>query len=325
MHAVYVTAFGGPEVLQVSEAPVPTPGPGEVAIEVAATTVNFADIDRRRNPGRALQQPPFIPGLEAAGTIRALGPGVNGLQVGQRVTAHTDGGSYTEFALARSIGVFPIPDSLAWDVAACVPSVGTTSFNLLTYAGRLQPGETLLVHAAAGGVGTTVVQMARALGAACIIGTVGSAEKADLILKLGADAAINYRNEDVAERVRAITAGKGANLVLDSVGADTFAASLASLAMHGRLVVYGQASGPPPAVEFGRIYGENKTIVGYSTGGFRRSRPEALRPAGEAALALLAGGRWQPVIGAYYPLEQAAEAQRFVEDRSSTGKVVLQV
>jgi NADPH2:quinone reductase len=323
MQAVYVTAFGGPEVLQLSEAPAPTPGPGEVAIEVAATTVNFADIDRRRNPARALAQPPFIPGLEAAGTIRALGPGVTGLEVGQRVTAHTDGGSYTEYALARAIGVFAISETLPWDVAACMPSVGTTSFNLLTYAGRLQPGETLLVHAAAGGVGTTVVQMARALGASCIIGTVGSAEKADLITKLGADAAINYREEDVVDRVRKITGGKGVNLVLDSVGADTFASSLGSLALHGRMVVYGQASGPPPPVEFGRIYGENKTIVGYSTGGFRRSRPEALRPAGEAALALLNAGRWHPVIGAHYSLEQAGEAQHFVESRASTGKVIL--
>jgi NADPH2:quinone reductase len=325
MQAVFVTDFGGPSVLKLMEAAMPTPGPGEVLIKVAATTVNFADIDRRRNGARALVKPPFIPGLEAAGTIESIGPGVTGLEVGQRVTAHTDGGSYTEYAIARAIGVFPIADDLDWSTAACVPSVGTTSFNLLTYAARLQPGETVLIHAAAGGVGTTAVQLARVLGASKIIGTVGSEKKARLIKSLGADEAINYREEDVVQRVKAMTGGQGVNVVLDSVGKDTFLGSIASLALHGRLVCYGQASGPPPPIEFGSIYGENKTIVGYSTGGFRRSRPEALRAPGLAALELLNAGRWKPVIGAHYALEAAAEAQEHVESRASTGKVILTV
>jgi NADPH:quinone reductase len=323
MQAVYVTDFGGPEVLKLMEAPMPAPGPGEVLIKVVASTVNFADIDRRRNPSRAQAKPPYIPGLEAAGTIEAMGPGIRDLEIGQRVTAHTDGGSYTEYAIARPLGVYPIPDEMEWNVAACVPSVGTTSFNLLTHAGRLQPGESILVHAAAGGVGSTVVQMARVLGAARIIGTAGSQEKCDLVRELGADEAINYREEDVPERVRGLTNGRGVNLVLDSVGKDTFASSLGSLALHGRLVVYGQASGPPPPVEFGSIYGENKTIVGYSTGGFRRSRPEALRAPGLAALELLKTGRWRPIIGASYQLDEAEEAQRHVESRASVGKVLL--
>jgi NADPH2:quinone reductase len=325
VQAVFVTDFGGPEVLKLMEAPLPSPGAGEVLIRVAASSVNFADIDRRRNPARAQVKPPYIPGLEVAGTIEELGAGVSGLSVGQRVMAHTEGGSYTEYALARPVGIYPIPDAIDWDVAACVPSVGTTSFNLLTYAARLQPGETLLVHAAAGGVGSTLVQLARVLGASKIIGTVGSAEKAKFIQDLGADLAINYREEDVAQRVREATDGRGVNVVLDSVGKDTFASSLASLALHGRLVVYGQSSGPPPPVEFGSIYGENKTLVGYSTGGFRRTRPEALRAPGLAALELLKAGRWQPVIGARYPLEAAAEAQTHVESRASIGKVVLRM
>ncbi len=325
MQAIFVTDFGGPEVLKYMEAAMPSPGPGEVLIKVAASSVNFADIDRRRNAARAGMKPPFIPGLEAAGNIEALGAGVTGLEIGQRVTAHTDGGSYTEYAIARAIGVFPIADEVDWDTAACVPSVGTTSFNLLTYAARIQPGDTLLVHAAAGGIGTTVVQMARVLGASKIIGTVGSAEKAELIRSLGADEAINYREEDVVARVKAMTGGKGVNIALDSVGKDTFLGSIASLANHGRLVCYGQASGPPPAVEFSSIYGENKTIVGYSTGGFRRTRPEALRAPGLAALELLNAGRWRPVIGAHYALEDAAEAQHHVESRASTGKVILRV
>jgi NADPH2:quinone reductase len=319
--AVYITEFGPAETLQVREAPLPEPGPGQVRIKVAGTTVNFADIQARRNPGP--RQPPFIPGLEAAGTVDALGAGVAGLQVGQRVAVHADGGSYAEYILAHTVGTFAIPESLGWDEASCFPSVGTTSFNLLMQAGRMQPGDTVLIHAAAGGVGSTAVQLARALGAGQIIGTVGSAEKASLILSLGADAAINYRQENVVERVQELTGGAGADVVLDGVGADTFEGSVASLAPFGRLVAFGQSSGPPPGVFFGRIYGDNKSIVGYSTGGHRRLRPEALRQPGLAVLKLLVQGRWKPIIGARFPLVQAAVAQRMVEDRESTGKVLL--
>lgn len=323
MKAVCVTAHGGPEVLQVQEAPLPEPGPGQVRIRVAATTVNFADIQSRRAPYHGSRTPPFIPGLEAAGTIDDIGPGSQGLEVGQRVTAHAYAGSYAEYALARTIEVFAIPDSLDFELATTVPSVGTTAFNLLTLAGRMHPGETVLVHAAAGGVGSTAVQLARALGAGLIIGTVGSAEKEKVALELGADVAINYRQDDVPERVRALTEGRGADLVLDAVGADTFEVSLESLAPFGRLVVYGQSSGPPPSMAPGPLYGDNKSIIGYSTGGHRRLRPEALRAPGLAALKLLAQGRWRPLIGARYPLARAAEAHRLIEDRESIGKVLL--
>lgn len=325
MQAMYVTSYGGPEVLELSEAPTPEPGPGQLRICVTATSVNFADIQGRRAPYHTSAPPPFIAGLEAAGTVDALGPGVTGFQLGQRVAASTDGGSYAEYALARTIGTFAIPDSMGWDVAAVFPSVGTTAYNLLTLAGRLQAGETVLIHAAAGGVGSTAVQLARVLGAGRIIGTVGSAEKADLIGRLGADAAINYREENVAERVMDLTDGAGADLILDAVGADTFEGSLASLALYGRLVVYGQSSGPPPPVAFGPLFSQNKSVLGYSTGGHRRTRPEVLRPAGEAVLKLLIAGRWKPVIDRKLPLHQAGDAQHLVESRATVGKVVLEV
>lgn len=323
MKAVWVREYGGPDVLEIRETPIPEPGPGQMRIRVAATTVNFADIQSRRAPYVVGREPPVIPGLEASGTIDSLGPGVTGFQVGQRVAAHAEGGSYAEYTLARTVGAFALPDGVDWEQAACFPSVGTTAFNLLTQAGRLQPGESVLIHAAAGGVGTTLVQLARNLGAGLIIGTVGSAAKAQVVLDLGADVAINYCEENVAERVRAVTGGVGADVVLDSVGADTFEGSLASLAEFGRLVCFGQSSGPPPAVGFGPLYGQNKSIIGYSTGGHRRLRPEALRPPGQAALKLLAQGRWKAVIGARYPLEQAALAQQVIEDRESVGKILL--
>ena len=322
MQAVFVTAYGPPDVLKISDAPLPEPGPGQVRLKVAVTTVNFADIQSRRSQYIVSRVPPFIPGLEAAGTIDALGAGVTGLAVGQRVTAHTDH-SYADYALARAIETFPVPDSVDWEGAANVPSVGSTALNLLTLSGRLQPGETVLVQAAAGGVGSTAVQLARTLGAGLVIGTAGSAEKLDLVRSLGADATINYRDEDVAARVLELTNGVGADVILDGVGKDSFESSVAALAPFGRLVAYGQASGPPPPVSFGTIYGENKSIIGYSNGGFRRRRPEMLRPVGLAVLKLLAQGRWKPVIGARFPLAQASEAHRLVESRGSTGKVLL--
>ncbi|HZT09388.1 MAG TPA: quinone oxidoreductase [Chloroflexota bacterium] len=323
MRAVVVTAFGGPEVLELREAPIPEPAAGQVRVRVAATTVNFADIQGRRASYVVARTPPFVPGLEAAGTIDAIGPGVTGLEIGQRVSAHTEGGSYAEYALARAIETFPIPDSIDLESASTFPSVGTTALNLLTLAGRLQPGETVLVQAAAGGVGSTAVQLARTLGAGLVIGTAGGPDKVKTVLSLGADAAIDYRLENVAERVREITAGACADVVLDGVGASSFEGSLASLAPFGRLVAFGQASGPPPAVAFGPLYGENKTVIGYSTGGFRRARPHALRPVGLAALRLMAQGRWKPLIGARFPLAQAAMAHRMIEDRESIGKVLL--
>ena len=323
MKAVIVTELGPPEGLQMQDAPMPEPGPGQVRIRVAATTVNFADIQARRGSYHGSRPAPFLPGLEAAGTVDALGLGVRGLEVGQRVAASADGGSYAEYMLASTIGTFAIPDSLDWDYASCFPSVGTTSLNLLMQAGRMAPGDTVLIHAAAGGIGSTAVQLARTLGAGMIIGTVGSPDKAKLILSLGADAAINYRVEDVPERVREITNGAGADVVLDGVGADTFEGSIAALAPYGRLVAFGQSSGPPPGVFFGQLYGDNKSVIGYSTGGHRRTRPEALRQPGNAALKLLIQGRWKPVIGARFPLAQAAMAHRMIEDRESTGKVLL--
>lgn len=206
-------------------------GSGRQKQSGAATTVNFADIQARRGRSALPANLPFIPGLEGAGTIDALGPGVQGLAVGQRVAAHISG-SYAEHALARAIEVFPLPEAVDWEAASVFPSVGTTAYNLLTLVGRMQPGETVLIHAAAGGVGSTAVQLARVLGAGMIIGTVGSEEKARVALDLGADAAIVYRQEDVAQRVREITGGAGADVVLDGVGADTFEASLADLLLN---------------------------------------------------------------------------------------------
>lgn len=323
MRAVVVSAFGGPEVLQAVELEAPTPGPGQVAVQVAATSVNFADILARRGLHHGIAPPPFVPGLDFAGTIVALGAGVEGLRVGQRVAGMPSGGSYAEQVLADTIGTFPLPDSVDWERGAAFPVLGITAYNLLQLAGRLAPGETVLVHAAAGGVGSTALQLARLLGAGRVFGTAGDAAKTALVSELGADAAIDYRRERFADRVLELTDGRGADLILDSVSGEVFRESLRCLAPFGRIVVFGRASGQPASVETTELDSVNRAVIGYSSGHYRRNRPAALRPAGETVLGWLAEGRWRPIIGHRYPLAEAAAAQQLVESRQSTGKVLL--
>jgi NADPH:quinone reductase len=248
---------------------------------------------------------------------------VSGLEVGQRVAAFPAGGSYAEQVLADPALVYALPEGVDFDTAAAFPTIGVTAYNLLTLVGRLSAGETVLVHAAGGGVGTTAIQMARRLGAGKVIGTVGDDAKVALVHELGADEVINYRAEDFAARVRDLTGGNGADVILDSVAGPTFEASLSCLAPFGRLVVFGQASGEPGVARSADLYGLNRAVLGYSTGGYRRLRPAALRPAAEAVLHLLAGGEIRFVVGGRYPLAEAADAHRLLESRQSTGKILL--
>ncbi len=323
MRAVVVTEAGGPEVLRVEERPEPTPGPGQVAVRVAATSVNFADVMARKGRYHGAPPPPFIPGLDLAGTVTALGEGVRGLTAGQRVAVFPSGGSYAEAVLADPLLVYPLPDAVDFETAAAFPTIGVTAYNLLQTVGRLQTGETVLIHAAGGGVGTTAVQIARLLGAGRIIGTVGDDAKAGLVRDLGADVAINYRREDFAARVRELTGDAGADVILDSVGGEVTAGSLRCLAPFGRLVAFGQASGEHGQVRTGDLYPLNKAVLGYSTGGYRRLRPAALRPAAEAVLAWLAEGQLRMVVTERLPLAEAATAHRRIESRATTGKILL--
>jgi NADPH2:quinone reductase len=321
--AVVISEFGGPEVLRYLEQPDPTPSPDQVLIQVESTGVNYADVLARQGRYHGAAQPPFVPGLDVAGAITAVGDRVRDLRVGQRVAAFPAGGAYAEQVVADPVLVFPLPDGVDFETAAAFPTIGVTAYNVLSSVGRLAPGETVLVHAAGGGVGTTAVQMAKRLGARRVIGTVGDDAKAGLVRDLGADFTINYRREDFAARVREITDGAGADVILDSVAGPTFAASLTCLAPFGRLVVFGQASGEPGVAQSSELYPTNRAVLGYSTGGYRRARPAGLRPAAEAVLRMLSAGEINFVIGRRYPLAEAGAAQQYVESRQSTGKVLL--
>jgi len=322
VRAIQADAFGDSSVLQWRELPDPVPGPGEVGIRVAATGVNFADILSRRGGYSAGTGLPFNPGLDCLGTIVAVGPGVSGLTVGQRVAAYPDHGSYAEIAVARAVLTYPAEPGVP-DEAAASLNVLVTAHNILRVAGRLARGESVLVHAAAGGVGSTAVQMARAFGAGTIFATVGDAAKFGVAKEAGADVVINYRTEDVAKRVLAETGGLGADVILDSVAGDVFTNGFPALAPFGRYVIFGQASGKAAAVQTTQLHRENRAVIGYTSGGYRKRRPEALLPAVQASFRMAAEGTVKVLVGARFPLRDAAKAHDLIESRKSVGKVLL--
>ncbi len=251
-----------------------------------------------------------------------LGPDVTGAQEGQRVMALTAGGGYAEYALVSARALLPIPPQLSFVQAAALPLQGLTAYYLLTLSGHLTPGESVLVHAAAGGVGTLAVQMAKLLGAGKVIATASTPAKLEFACSLGADVQIDYTREDVVAGVRAATNGKGADIILDGVGGEVFEASLRCLAAGGRLVVYGLASGQP--VEFNpvRLMRRNQSVIGFYLGHLM-AQPEQLRPAIEAIAGWLAEEKLRLMIGHLFPLADAATAHRQLEARETTGKIVL--
>jgi NADPH:quinone reductase len=324
MFAIVVDAFGEADQLQWREVPDPVPWPGNVAVKVGLTSVNFADIQARRGVGGAGAQVPFTPGLDAMGTIVALGEGVTDRHVGQRVAVNPDGGSYAEIVVARSVLTYPMDDAISNEAAAS-PTVLVTAYNLLTLAGRLQAGESVLVHSAAGGVGSVAVQMARELGAGSIFATVGSPQKVALVQGLGADIVIDTSSEDFAETIKAQTGGAGVDVILDAVGGPTLERGLPVLAEFGRYAIYGQSSGMTASTRVDGLHRGNRAVIGYSSGHYRRKRPAALLPAATAAYELVRHGRISILEGARYALCDAAAAHRFVESRASTGRVFLSV
>ncbi|MGJ5754092.1 NADPH2:quinone reductase [Streptomyces puniciscabiei] len=322
MRAVEFQEYGGPEVLRLVTAEVPEPGPGQVGIDVAWTGVNFADL-KARAEGYRVPALPFVPGLEVSGRVRALGAGVTDLTVGQQVVAHTASGGYAEVVVAGAATVFPVPPGLDLRTAATLPTVLTTAYALVHTVGRLQPGESVLVQGAAGGVGTAVGQLARAAGAGAVYGVASSAAKAEYAKNHGYDEVFVGAFQ---EPVRAATGGRGADLVLDPVGGDTLRAGLASLAPFGRLVSYGNASGAEPwSVGQPELSPLGVSVSGFSVLTLARTAPDALRRLTERALAKAVDGTVTLPVTAEFPLAEAARAHRLMGGRSSTGKLLLRV
>jgi NADPH2:quinone reductase len=325
MRAIRFRSLGEPDVLSFDDdVPEPAPPPLGAVVRVRAAGVNFADTRFRR--GTYFQRPRFpqIPGMELAGEVVALGAGTTGLALGDRVMGF-GANAYAELAPALADQLFPIPDGLDFASAAALPVQGLTAHHVLGLMGRLAAGERVLVHAAAGGVGTIAVQLAKRMGAAQVIATAGSAEKLALARELGADVTIDYTTEDVVERVKDATGGALCDVILEMLGGTAaLERNLRCLASFGRMVVYGAATGDTHGtIEPIGLMAKNQSVIGYYLTPLVRRRDLCAPPLAELA-AHVAAGRVRVVIGARLPLAEAAEAHRRMEARATTGKIVLE-
>jgi NADPH2:quinone reductase len=318
VHAIRIGRHGGPEVLELVQAATPEPGPGQVLVHLVGAGVNYVDIYHRTG---LYQQPlPFTPGTEGAGTVVAVGPGVTAPTVGDRVAANDLAGSYAEYALAPADRVVPVPDGIPDEVAAGALLQGMTAHYLLFDTYPVRPGDTVLVHAAAGGMGLLLTQLATRLGAR-VIGTVSTPAKEKLARQAGAIEVIGY--DDVAAEVRRITGGEGVPAVYDGVGQATFEASLDSLRPHGVLASYGQASGPVPPVELRRLMTAGSVYVTRPTLAHFVATPQELARRAGDLFTWIADGSLRIAIGGRYPLGEAARAHDDLAARRTTGKLLL--
>ncbi|ELY89099.1 NAD(P)H quinone oxidoreductase [Natrialba hulunbeirensis JCM 10989] len=321
MQAIEVSEYGDSSQLEVTDTDLPEPDAGEVRIKVEAAGINFADIMQRRGVYPSGPEPTYVPGMEAAGTIDATGEGV-GLDEGDRVVAMLNTGGYAEYATANAQMLFPIPEGMSFAEAAGFPVQFLTAHSCLFEWGGLEEDETVLIQAAAGGVGTAAVQLASNAGAE-VFGTASTQEKLDLASELGCDHPINYTETDFREVIDEETDGEGVDLVLESVGDDVFERSLDAMAHFGRMVTYGVASGVPAEAENRRLLFENKSVSGFHLGQASYHDPSKIMKAVPDLTQGLTSGDLEVILGEEFALENAAEAHQYIEDRKSSGKVVL--
>ena len=337
MKAVEIRRAGPPESLEIGEAPIPQPGPGEVRIRVHRSGVNFADLLARQGIYPDAPKMPFVPGYEVSGVVDLVGPGVDGLHGGERAAAFTRFGGYAEWAVAKVPFVVPLPAGVDFSVGAAVPVNFVTAYHCLFHTGTLFPGDRVLVHAAAGGVGLAAVQMAKGAGAV-VFGTAGSPEKVAFLKVFGVDYPIDYRAEDFVEAVKKITDGEGVDVILDSIGGRMLARDLRVLRPGGRIVSLGLAAamGKSRALMLRELMSAPRLqpvkLLESSSGffGVNILRIFDHRPALGSVLLrdvfnLAAAGKARPVIAGEIPLERASDAHRMLQERSTIGKVLLSV
>lgn len=325
MRAVLVRAPGGPENLYIGEFPTPAPGPGELLVRVCATSLNRADLLQRA--GKYPPPPGASPilGLDVAGTVVALGPGVTGWQMGDRVFGLVEGGGYAEYAVLPAAMAMRIPDNLSCEEAAAIPEVFLTAYQALCWLGQLQKNEQVLVHAGASGVGTAAIQLARRIGAR--VHVTASAPKHNVCQALGAETTIDYRQEDFAERVLQATEGNGVHVVLDFVGAPYLAANLRCLAPDGRIVLLATLGGSRvTSFDLRLLFARRAHLIASTLR--NRSRDYKGRLTQEFAerfLSDFAAGRLRPVIDRIYDWTEVVDAHRRMEANQNVGKIVLRI
>jgi NADPH2:quinone reductase len=315
MRAVQITAFGGPEVLELTDVPDPEPGGGFELVEVSSAGVNYADTHAVENSYLSQQTLPLVPGGEVVGRLAD----------GRRVSAITGSGAYAEKALAHATATFDLPDEVSDGQALSLMIQGLTAWHLLRTCTHLQPGESVVVHAAAGGVGTLAVQLAKTWGAGNVIAVASSEEKLQLAKELGADSLVVADSPTLKDDLQAANGGKKVDVVLEMVGGPTFDASLAALAPFGRLATFGMASRTPPSpVTAGELMSRSRAVIGFWLA-HCFGRPEMLQPQMSELLDMVVQGTLKPLVGATYPLADARAAHEALRSRGSVGKLVLDV
>ena len=324
MTVIGIKEPGGPEVLVPEQRPVPVPREGEILVKVAAAGVNRPDVQQRKGLYPPPPGAPDVPGLEIAGEIAALGPGIKRWAIGDRVMALVIGGGYAQYALAHASHALPV-SGLSMVEASAVPETFFTVWHNVFERGALKEGETLLVHGGSSGIGTVAIQLAKQFGARVIV-TAGSEEKCDACRKLGADVAINYKTADFVEAVKTATDGKGADVILDMVGGDYIGRNYEAAGVEGRIVQIAFAGSPKATVDFRRIMLKRL----HHTGSTLRSRAVADKGAIREAieqkvLPLLAAGTVKPIIYKTFPLAKASDAHALMESSAHIGKIVLEV
>jgi len=319
MKAIRIHEFGGHEVLRYDDLPLPEPGAGEARVKLAAIGVNFIDIYHRKGqyPGKL----PLTLGQEGAGVVDAVDANVTNLKVGDHVAYAGVQGAYAEYAIVPAARLVPVPDDVELDLAAAVMLQGMTAHYLTHNTFPLKPGDTALVHAAAGGVGQLLVQLAKRCGAR-VIGT-ASAAKLDLARAAGADAVIAYNEEDFEAAARSLTGGRGVDVVYDSVGKTTFDKSLNCLRLRGYMVLFGQSSGPVPPLDPQILNGKGSLFLTRPTLAHYMVTREELLSRTNDLFSWIAAGELKVTIDTTFPLAQAAEAHRYLEGRQTKGKVLL--
>jgi NADPH:quinone reductase len=322
MRAWRVHNWGEPETMSWEEVPTPEPGPGEVRIRNHAAALNFFDILQVQGKYQIKPPFPFTPGAEVSGVIDAVGPGLTQFSTGDRVLSMTHGNAFAELSLSRADSTFPIPAGMAFGEAAAFPVVYHTSYFALRDRAALRPGEWLLVHAGASGVGVSAIQVGRAFGAR-VIATAGGPEKLAFARAQGAEHAIDYSDATWVDQVKQLTGGRGADVIYDPVGGDVFDLSTKCIASAGRLLVIGFASGRIPTIAANRILLKNMSVVGALWGGHVKAHPEYSGLAQQALADLYAQGKIKPPRPVEYPLAEAPRALRDLANRKILWKAVL--
>ena len=324
MRAWRVHELGEPvDVLTLEDVPSPTPGPGEVALDVAAASLNFPDVLLCRGEYQVKPELPFSPGSEVAGVVTALGDGVDTVQVGQRVIAipQFGNGGLAEQTLAAAATVYPIPDTLEWPAAAALHITYQTGYLALHRRAALQPGETLLVHAGAGGVGSAAIQLGLAAGAR-VFATAGGPEKVQVCRDLGAELAIDYRADDFVTAVKEATDGRGADVIYDPVGGDTFDRSRKCVAFEGRILIIGFTGGRIADAPTNHALVKNYSVVGVHWGLYNLMNPKLISETHDELMRLHTAGEIAPLVSEVLPLEDAPAALTRLASRGTWGKVV---